>query len=163
MNDKFKNIIIFLAVFAFLAALVYYAFVTSDFSNLKKVDTSVDYRLKEKIAKKRYYSTDVEIKDNGIVDLGDFEINIGNGQKLITNISAKYDKPDGWGMAIGVDDEIKAKSTVIRHSVIESIMNQHERDVRSYKVKEAIISNINRNLSTTTVEDIYFNRLIIAE
>jgi flagellar basal body-associated protein FliL len=163
MNAKFKNIIIILTILAVFAALVYYAFVTSDFSNLKKVDTSVDYRLKEKIAKKRYYSTDVEIKDNGIVDLGDFEINIGNGQKLITNISAKYDKPEGWGMAIGVDDEIKAKSSIIRHSVIEAIMNQKEKDVRSYKVKKAIISNINRNLSNTTVEDIYFNRLIIAD
>ncbi|WP_373071108.1 flagellar basal body-associated FliL family protein [Sulfurimonas sp.] len=163
MNEKFKNIIIFLTIFAFLAGLVYYAFVTSDFSNLKKVDTSMDFRMKEKIAKKRYYSTAVEIKENGIVDLGDFEINIGNGKKVIANISAKYDKPDGWGMAIGVDDEIKSKSTVIRHSVIEAIMNQHESDVRSYKVKEAIISNINRNLSNTTVEDVYFNRLIIAE
>lgn len=163
MNERFKNIIIVLLILAIFAALLYYAFVTSDFSNLKKVDTSMDFRLKEKIAKKRYFDTDVRIQDNGIVNLGDFEINIGNGQKLITNISAKYDRPDGWGMSIGVDDEIKAKGSVIRHSVIDAIMNQREKDVRSYKVKEAIISNINRNLKNTTVEDIYFNKLIIAE
>jgi flagellar basal body-associated protein FliL len=162
MNERFKNIIIILLIFAIVGALIYYAFVTSDFSNLKKA-SGMDSKLKEKIAKKRYYNTDVKIEDNAMVNLGDFEINIGNGQKLITNISAKYDKPSGWGMSIGVDDELKSKGSVIRHSVINAIMNQKEKDVRSYKVKHAIIDAINSNLNTTTVEDVYFNRLIIAE
>ena len=163
MSRNLKNVIGFLLALAVLAALVYYAFMTSDFSNLKKVDPSSSYRLKDKIAKKRVYDTDVKVRDNGIVDLGDFEINIGNGQKLITNISAKYDKPEGWGMSSGVDDEIKSKGSIIRHAVIEAIMNQHERDVRNYKVKSAIVSNINKNLSTTSVEDVYFNKLVISE
>jgi flagellar basal body-associated protein FliL len=163
MNDKIKNIIIALILLGLVAGLMVYAFMTSDFSNLKKAHNGMDSDLKAKIAKKRYYSTSVEIKDDGVVDLGDFEINIGNGEKLITNISAKYDKPSGWGVSSGVDDEIMSKSGILRHSVIEAIMNQKESDVRSYKVKQAIVDNLNKNLSTTTVEDVYFNRLIISD
>jgi len=163
MNDKLKNILTGLLLLGLLGGLMYYAFITSDFSNLNKVNNVMDSNLKAKIAKKRYYNTSVEIKNDGIVDFGDFEINIGNGQKLITNISAKYDKPSSWGVSSGVDDEIKSKSGILRHSVIDAIMNQKESDVRSYKVKKAIIDNLNNNLSTTTVEDVYFNRLIISE
>ncbi len=163
MSSKIKNIFIAILILALLIALMIYAFLTSDFSNIKKVSGGMDSDLKAKIAKRKYYSTDVEIKDDGVVDLGDFEINIGNGQKLITNISAKYNKPDEWSISSGIDDEIKSKSGLIRHSVIDAIMNQKESDVRSYKVKKAIVENINKNLSTTTVEDVYFNRLIISE
>lgn len=162
MNEKVKNLLILVLLLGILGALVYYAFVTSDFSNLKKA-SGMDSDLKAKIAKKRYFNMDVKIKDDGLVSLGDFEINIGNGQKLITNISAKYDEPDGWGMSIGVEDEIKSKGSILRHAVINAIMNQKESDVRSYKVKSAIIENMNSNLSSTTIEDVYFNRLIIAE
>ena len=163
MSDKMKGIFIFLFFFALIVILSIYGFMTSDFSNLSKVDSSLDSNLKAKIAKKRYYSTEIVIKDDGVVDLGDFEINIGNGHKLITNISAKYEKHGGWGMSSGVDDEISSKGTLLRHAAIEAIMNKHEADVRSYRVKSAIIDSMNRHLSSTRVEDIYFNKLIVAE
>lgn len=163
MSEKLKSFFIGLLLLALLITLVIYAFMTSDFSNLDKVRDGMDSKLKAKIAKKRYYNTDVKIKDDGLINLGDFEINIGNGQKLITNISAKYYKPDGWAMSSGIDDELNSKGSIIRHAVIEAIMNKKERDVRSYRVKSSIIENINSNLSSTRVEEIYFNRLIIAD
>ena len=163
MNNKIKNTIITLLIFGILLALVIYAFKTSDFSNLDKVRDGMDTKLKAKIAKKRYYNTDVKVKDNGLLNLGDFEINIGHGQKLITNISAKYHKPDGWGMSTGIDNELLSKGSIIRNAVIEAIMNKKESDVRSYRVKTEIIDNINSTLSSTRVEKIYFNKLIISE
>jgi len=163
MNNKIKNILIGLLSLGLIIGLMVYAFITSDFSNLDKVNNGMDSKLKAKIAKKRYYSTDVKIQDNGMLDLGDFEINIGNGQKLITNISAKYNESSSWSISSNIEDEIKSKSSILRHSVIDAIMNQKENDVRSYKVKKAIINNMNKSLSTTSVKDIYFNRLIVSD
>jgi flagellar basal body-associated protein FliL len=163
MSDKFKTILITILFLGLLIGLFVYAFLTSDFSNLKKAENGMDSDLKNKIAKKRYYNTDVEIQANDMVNLGDFEINIGDGQKLITNISLKYDKPKGWGVGSGVDDELMLKGSILRHATIEAIRNQKETDVKSYKVKEAIMNNINPSLSTTSVENVYFNRLIIAD
>jgi flagellar basal body-associated protein FliL len=163
MSEKIKTILISILFLILIVGLFIYAYLTSDFSNLKKASNGVDSNLKDHIAKKQYYNTDVEIRSNGIVNLGDFEINIGDGQKLITNISLKYDKPKGWGVGSGVDNELKLKGSILRHSTIEAIRNQKEKDVKSYKVKKAIISNINSNLSTTNVEDVYFNRLIISD
>lgn len=164
MFQRMKNIIVALLLLGILITLVIYAFVKSDFSNLKKRTDGMDSKLKEQIAKRRYYSTNVKIEDNAIINLGDFEINIGKGQKLITNISLKYDKPDGWGMSsFGIDDELQSKGSILRHATIEAIMNQKEKDVRSYKVKKAIISNLNSKLSSTKIEDVYFNRLIISD
>jgi flagellar basal body-associated protein FliL len=163
MSEKLKSIFIFLLFLGLLVSLVIYAFMTSDFSNLKKATNGMTSDLKEKIANKRRYSTDVEIRENEVVSLGDFEINIGKGQKLIANISLKYDKPDGWGMSSGIDNELKSKATILRHATIEAIRNQKEKDVKSYKVKAAIMESINSNLSSTSVKDVYFNRLIISD
>jgi len=162
MSEKIKNIFVALIIIATLVALLIYAFQTSDFSNLNKKTTSGNDKMKSKAAKKRQFNMDVEV-DNGIVNLGDFEINIGNGQKLVTNISAKYDNPSGWGMSSGVESELVSKGSVLRHATIEAIMNQKESDVRSYRVKHAIIDNMNSNLSSTRIEEVYFNRLIIAD
>ncbi|MCW8839122.1 MAG: flagellar basal body-associated FliL family protein [Thiovulaceae bacterium] len=163
MSEKIKNILILLIFIAILAVLGVYGFMTSDFSNLDKVRNGMDSKLKAKIAKKRYYNTDVSIKDDGVISLGDFEINIGNGHKLVANISAKYDKPSGWGMSSGVDNELSSKGTLLRHAIIEAIMNKKETDVRSYRVKSAIIDSMNTHLSSTRIEDVYFNKLIVAE
>jgi len=163
MSEKIKNILIIIVVFLLILALAIYGYMTSDFSNIDKANNGMNNKLKAQIAKKRYYNTDVKIKDNSLVSLGDFEINIGSGQKLITNISAKYDEPDGWGLSSSIEDELKSKGALMRHSVIEAIMNQKEKDVRSYRVKSAIIDKMNTNLSSTKIENIYFNRLIIAD
>lgn len=163
MPEKIKNILIGILVLAALIALFTYAFITSDFSNLDKARNGPENKLKAKMAKKRYYNTDVEISNDGVLNLGDFEINIGNGQKLIANISLKYKEAKGWGISSGIDDELLSKGTILRHSVIESIMNKQESDVRSYRVKSSIMDNINANLSSTQVEEVYFNKLIVAE
>lgn len=162
MSEKIKNIAIALIIIGMLVALLIYAFNMSDFSNLNKKTTSGNDKIKAKAAKKRYFNMEVEV-DNGLINLGDFEINIGNGQKLITNISAKYDDPSGWGLSSGVEGELRSKGDILRHATIEAIMNQKESDVRSYRVKTAIIDNMNSHISSTKVEEIYFNKLIVAE
>ena len=164
MPKKIKNIIYTILSLTALIALSVYGYMTSDFSKIKKYDNNnIRDDFKSKIAKERYYTTKVKIKNDGMLHLGNFEINIANDKKLIANISLKYTIPDDIWKNSKAKKEMLSNGAVIRNITIETILNKESNDIFNYKVKNEIIDNINPYLTNTKIEAIYFNEYIVSD
>jgi len=91
---KAIQIVVTLIVLLLLA----YGVSKSDFNNIKKYDESDDSNKleipmseeKRKMAQGRIFSTKVVINSNTMANLGDFELNIQGGKKLIMNMSLEF-------------------------------------------------------------------------
>ena len=164
MSSKIKNIVYFILISMVIIMITIYGYITSDFSKIKKfTGTSTHTNLKTKIAKKRYYSTDVNIENDGVLHLGDFEINIASDKKLVANISLKYTIPKDVWQNSKAKNEMLDNGPVIRNIIIETILNKESNNIINYRVKNEIINNINPFLTHTKIEAIYFNEFIVSD
>lgn len=164
MSNKTKSIIYFILTTIAVGALAVYGYMTSDFSKIKKYDNNnIRDDFKSKIAQERHYSTDVKIKNDGMLHLGHFEINISNNKKLIANISLKYTIPSDIWKNSKAKKEMLNNGPVIRNIIIETILNKKFNDILNDRIKDEIINNINPYLTNTKIEAIYFNKFIVSD
>jgi len=166
-NKLLKNIGFGLGTIIFLLGIAY-GIGQSDFTKIKKYDENKAAirsdmsisKSKQKFAKSRRYSNEVEVFSNGMVSLGDFIINIADSRKLVANISVKYSNDEKWYDLSHESDEMQEKSIVLRNAVINALYGVTA-ETNSDKIKDKIKHNLNGYLSTGKVEEVYFNKFII--
>ncbi|EDZ62551.1 Flagellar basal body-associated protein FliL [Sulfurimonas gotlandica GD1] len=175
MFQKVVKILIGIIVTLIVGMLLVYGVSKSDFSKIQKYDekdnsiSDVRSRMKgpseqkEKIAKERYYTTKVKIKEGSMASLGDFTVNISGNRKLTANISLKFKekKSNSWLSGDSVEEEIIAKGDILRSAVIHTISGSKNATVANNLMKKELVNNINNHLSDGEVEEVYFNRFII--
>ena len=145
-----------------------YEVINSDFSKIKKYDEDDKTprkdmpisKEKQRYAAARYYTTAVEVKDNGMISLGDFTMSLSNGKVLTANISVQYKNNSNWFAKAKEESDIVSKSGVLRNSVINAIHGTSA-STNSQDVKDRIKQNLNQYLSDGEVEEVYFNKFII--
>jgi flagellar basal body-associated protein FliL len=150
--------------------LLAYGISKSDFNKIKKYDeedtspaTSLPLsQAKLNHAQQRRFSTKVTAQANGMISLGDFEVNIQNDKKLIINMSIKYKNHDskGWLDSKDVKQEIIKKGVVLRSAVIDTLSYYDNVDINNKKMNKSLIENMNNHLSEGEVESIYFNKYL---
>lgn len=175
MFEKVVKILIGIIATLIVAMLLIYGASKSDFSKIQKYDekdnsiSDVRSRMKgpseqkEKIAKERYYTTKVKIKEGSMANLGDFTVNISGDRQLITNISLKFKEKtsNSWLSGGSVEEEIIVKGDMLRSAVIHTISGSENATVSNNRMKKELVNNINNYLSDGEVEEVYFNRFII--
>lgn len=155
MAKKNKSNLFTIVISLTLLFFIIYAFSNSDFSKLKKYD-----QMSASSAPNGNFARHVKIRRDNMLDLGDFEINVKDNKKLITNISAKFkSSTKSWNSTSNRD--ITRNGVVIRNTIIETILNKDPDYLMFDKVKLEIIDNINRQLVDTKIEEIYFNEFIV--
>jgi flagellar basal body-associated protein FliL len=171
MFKKLVKIFIWIIVIIILALLLAYGVSKSNFSNLKKYDerdtsartSSVTPSLKQQIAKERYYSTKIKIKDGDMANLGDFTLNISGDRKLVINVSLKFkqNKENDWLSGKSIEQEILDKGDVLRSAVVNTISGSEHATISNARMKKKLVKSMNKYLSDGEVEEVYFNRFII--
>jgi len=168
---KIIRLFIVIIVVLLLIAITAYGVLNSNFTKLKKYD-EVDKspreqmnlpssKMKQKIAKERYYTTKVKVLSKDLASLGDFSLNMADGRILTANISLKYkSKSEGWFSSDNAQKEILKKAPVLRNAVINA-MHGSRAISNSDDVKDGIKDGLNSYLSEGEVEDVYFNKFII--
>lgn len=163
------SIVVTLIVLLILA----YGVSKSDFTKIKKYDSEDSVRssisqappssVKRAIAKERFYTTKVKIKDGSMASLGDFTLNISGDRKLTANISLKFkeNKGNSWMSGKSVEQEILNKGDVLRSAVINIISNDESATVSNKRMKEELVKSMNKYLSNGEIEEVYFNKFII--
>ena len=153
----------FIAFVIFMAGIIY-GVMTSDFTKIKSYDqikkeekSPKMTKAKQHIASQRKYSVAIEEQDNGMLNLGDFTMNLSDGSKLVANISVDYKNNNYFSSE---KEDMISKSGVLRNAVIKAIQgsNIHR---NNDDVKEKIKENLNKYLTDGEVKHIYFNRFII--
>ncbi|MDA3909245.1 MAG: flagellar basal body-associated FliL family protein [Sulfurimonas sp.] len=175
MFEKVIRVFIGIIVALIVVLILAYGVSKSDFNNLKKYDEQdnsisdirsrmqIPSEQKKQIAKERYYTTKVSIKEGSMASLGDFTMNIAGGRKLTANISLKFKEKKGnsWLSGNRVEDEIVAKGDVLRNAVINTISGNKNVSVANNHMKKELVKNINNYLADGEVEEVYFNRFIV--
>ena len=173
-NEGLENIIktaIKVIVVFIILLLLAYGVSKSDFNNIKKYDEKDDSqrtelpmsKQKSKSAQERRFSTKVVISGGDLANLGDFELNIQGGKKLVMNMSLKFkdnNKNKGWFSSSDVKQEIVTKGVVLRSTVIDTLSHYNNVDINNEKMQESLIQNMNNYLSEGEVEQIYFNKYL---
>jgi len=160
-----------LVITLIILLLLAYGVSKSDFNNIKKYDESDDSKKlevpmsgeKRKMAQGRRFSTKVVVNSDSMANLGDFELNIQGGKKLIMNMSMEFknnNKNDSWFSSSSVKKEIVKKGAVLRSSVIDTLSHYNNVDIHNEKMQESLIKNMNNYLSDGEIEKIYFNKYI---
>ena len=171
MHKIIKTLITIVASLIVLLLLAY-GVSKSDFTKIKKYDekdTSIirsaaePSSVKRSIAKERYYTTKVRIKDGGMANLGDFTLNISGDRKLTANISLKYkdSKGNSWMVGKSVEEEILDKGDILRSIVVNTISNNTNANVSNQRMKKELAEGMNDYLSNGEIEEVYFNEFII--
>jgi len=163
---KAIQIVVTLIVLLLLA----YGVSKSDFNNIKKYDESDDSNKlevpmseeKRKMAQGRRFSTKVVINSNTMANLGDFELNIQGGKKLIMNMSLEFknNNQNSWLNSNDAKEEIIKKGVVLRSSVIDTLSHYNNVDINNKKMQESLIKNMNDYLSKGEIKEIYFNKYL---
>ncbi|WP_373035259.1 flagellar basal body-associated protein FliL [Sulfurimonas sp.] len=171
MFEKIIKIIIWIIIALIVILLLAYGVSKSSFTNLKKYDQKdttirnslVTSAAKEQLAKERYYTTTVKIKDGNMANLGDFTLNISGDRQLTINISLKYkeNKGNDWLSGKNVEQEILDKGDALRSAVVSTISNSENASVANTKMKKELVKSMNDYLSDGEIEEVYFNRFII--
>ena len=147
-----------------ILALLAYGVSKSDFNNIKKqnvMKSDTRLNIKEKAAQELRYSTKVKMQNNGMVNLGDFTINISKDKKLIANISLKLKENNSWEIGNSAKKEISKKGVVLRDTVIKIMSQNHSVHVKNNTMKKEMIREMNKYLSDTEVEELYFNKFLV--
>ncbi|QOY53653.1 flagellar basal body-associated FliL family protein [Candidatus Sulfurimonas marisnigri] len=142
----------------------------SDFTNIKKYDSD-DKSPREVVYNPNkitlnYYTTKVTLNnENSLANLGDFVFNVAGDRKLIANISLKYksnNTSENWIQSDNnAGEEIVKKSVVLRDAIINTMIGNHNATVNSKKMRNDLKENINKNLSSGEIEEVYFNSFIL--
>ncbi|MDD5157096.1 flagellar basal body-associated FliL family protein [Sulfurimonas sp.] len=106
------------------------------------------------------------VTNDKFINLGDFLFVLADNRKLEANISFKYKKINDNSSGIfkiedSIEDEIKAKSSILRDRVISVMFASPMTTIDNKKMKQEIIVTLNKNLTTIKVEEIYFNKFIM--
>jgi len=167
--QKLIRIVVSLIILLLLA----YGVSKSDFNNIQKYDADDDSKKidlpmsKQKIkhAQKLRFSTKVVVNSDTMANLGDFELNIKGGKKLVMNMSMKFknNKKDSWLSSNDAKNEIIKKGVVLRSSVIDTLSHYNNVDINNDKMQKSLIQNMNNYLSDGEIEKIYFNKYITHE
>lgn len=168
MNNASKIITLIILIAISIAAIVF-IISPSSFSaekrykeNVFTTDMTDMTKGKQKLAQSRRHDTQVRIISNSMASLGDFTFNSGGNTKIIANISLKFkNTKDGWFNSDDAKNEISKRGTILRSSVIDTMMDNHGVKSNNDKLKAQLLKNINYNLSDATATEIYFNKFIV--
>jgi len=151
---KILKTILILLLSALAMVIVGYFAMQSDFAKHTKSSDGDIYKMKNRVAKERFYSTKLEINKNNneIVSLGDFTVNL-NDRKLIMKISVSTDRDT-------IDDFLNNQS-VIRDDVINTIMRLNGKKISQPRISQAIKDTLNSRYRSENVKDVYFEKFIV--
>ena len=167
--NSLSKIITLIATLSILIAIIMFAINPSSLSTEKRYKENVFTsdktdmtKGKQKLAQTRRHDKTVRIISDSMVSLGDFTFNSGGNTKVIANITLKFKSTkDGWLNSDDGKDEIKKRGTLLRSSVIDTMMDNHGVKSNNDKLKTQLLQNINNNLSEATATEIYFNKFIV--
>lgn len=108
---------------------------------------------------------EVTITNDNEANLGEFVFNIAGNRVLIANISVKYKKNKintGWfNSDENIKEEILKKGVILRDATIDTMLQNPTPAANSESMRKSIKKNLNKNLSSGKVEEVYFNKFII--
>jgi len=96
-----------------------------------------------------------------MANLGDMKMSISGNRELEMNMSLKLKNKKSSFFGSDIDDEFIEKSTLLKHSVIQVMSSSKNVSINNQKMKDDLIKQMNNNLSSGKIEDIYFNDFII--
>lgn len=166
MKKISKYVTYFFIAISLLVAIIY-GVSLSDFTKIRKYDEPEKKhkeipitKEKQQFAKAHNYNTKIKVQENGLINLGDFTMNLADNKMLIANISIKYRDDSEWYSLSAEQENFSKKSSVLRNAVIRA-MYKTTASTNDAVVKARIKNSLNSYLHDGEVEAVYFNKFII--
>ncbi|MFA5232892.1 MAG: flagellar basal body-associated FliL family protein [Sulfurimonas sp.] len=142
---------------------------SSDFTKLKKYNIANDSP-RESVYNRTILSNlsngmKVSISSENRANLGDFVFNISGDKKLIANIAIKYkpikDDSSWFSNRDEIEQEILKKGIILRDATINTMLGYSTASANNEKMRQKLKETLNKNLSKSEIEEVYFNEFII--